>query len=197
MNTLFTHIDAGDLESPRNTTALHEITRENNIVKVTLHARRDSKFSSLDNTANKHFNEWQKYNYKELGYKSSTITGSERADHNAVMFFYTVTYKLNGMAEDQPTDPTPTYAELQNARFNALTEVITLRAWLNTLKGLPDEEASDIIEQVENALVKYVNFGTVSMNPLIMGAFVQMGILQDKHTGAAILDVYQAVCEKL
>ena len=84
------------IEKPSKTTTFERITRDDDKVKITLHALSSRKFSSLERTALKYFAEWQLSNYSKLGYKSSEIVEhqSEPDTTNNTHFYYSLIINL-------------------------------------------------------------------------------------------------------
>ncbi len=77
-------------------TQLDTITHTDNMVKVTLRAKRASLYKSLDATATSHFMDWQKRNWPILRYKSSKIidTISQDIPDDNDHYFYIQIIKL-------------------------------------------------------------------------------------------------------
>ena len=97
-------------------TSLDRITHNDNKVSITLHARSASKYSSLERTALKHFDNWQQTNYARLGYKSSTILEStSKPDPNDdTHYFYTL---VIGLMYPKSPKPAPVETLLPSAKL--------------------------------------------------------------------------------
>lgn len=82
-------------QAQKNT--IHERTDYNpktQEVRVTLRAKRDSKYKSLDATCNRHFMAWQRLFYTKIGYKRAEIIKSEKSPVSETTFLYTLVYRL-------------------------------------------------------------------------------------------------------
>lgn len=89
---------------------MSQITIEGNIVKVTLHANKASKFRYLEGISNREFNAWQRTpTARALRYTSCLILGRETADDpsDSTKYFYTQVYRLEGLPETKEPAPSP------------------------------------------------------------------------------------------
>lgn len=97
---------------------MSQITITGNLVKVTIHARRDSKFSRLYAIAVKEFNTWQRTpTARNLRYTSVSSIGRESAEYpsNPQKFFHTEVFRLEGLpaGETPAEDPSALQAPSQ------------------------------------------------------------------------------------
>ena len=65
-----------------------------------------------------------------------------------------------------------------------------LRTWL-------EKSSADLIEQVDDALSELCNTGKCPINPPVMGALVELDVLQNRTRRFIISNAYQAECEAI
>jgi hypothetical protein len=95
---------------------MSQTTIEGNTVKVTIHAKRYSKYRYLEGICNREFNIWQRTpTARALRYTSCLILGREEADDpsDPTKYFYTQVYRLEGLPapETKEQEPKPEPAD--------------------------------------------------------------------------------------